>query len=282
MKLVSFSAAGRNSWGAVVGDGIVDLGRRLGARHPTLRSAIAGDALAGAAADIADASPDVALSQVELLPPIPDPDKIICAGRNYRAHAAEAGGAPPENPQVFLRLTNTLVGHGSAMVRPRISGDFDYEGELALVIGKPGRHIAKADALGYVFGYACFNDGSIRDIQFKHSIAAGKNFHRTGGFGPWIVTADEIPDPTRLTLATRLSGKEVQHTGIDDLIFDIPTLISYCSDWTPLLPGDVIATGTPEGVGFARKPPLWMQPGDVVEVEISHIGVLRNPIVAES
>jgi 2-keto-4-pentenoate hydratase/2-oxohepta-3-ene-1,7-dioic acid hydratase in catechol pathway len=282
MKLVSFSAAGRSSYGAVVGDGIVDLGRRLGSRHPTLRSALAGDALAGVAPEIADASPDVALSQVELLPPIPDPDKIICAGRNYRAHAAEAGGPPPENPQVFLRLTNTLVGHGSAMVRPLISGDFDYEGELALIIGRPGRHIARADALGHVFGYACFNDGSIRDIQFKHSIAAGKNFHRTGGFGPWIVTADEIPDPTRLTLATRLNGQEVQHTGIDDLIFDIPTLISYCSDWTPLLPGDVIATGTPEGVGFARKPPLWMRPGDVVEVEISRIGVLRNPIVAES
>jgi 2-keto-4-pentenoate hydratase/2-oxohepta-3-ene-1,7-dioic acid hydratase in catechol pathway len=282
MKLVSFSAAGSSSYGAVVGDGIVDLGRRLGPRYPTLRAAIAGNALADLAADIASSSPGVALSQVELLPPIPDPDKIICAGRNYRAHAAEAGGAPPENPQVFLRLVNTLVGHGSAMVRPLISGDFDYEGELALIIAKPGRHIAKPDALAHVFGYACFNDGSIRDIQFKHSIAAGKNFHRTGGFGPWIVTADEIPDPTRLTLLTRLNGREVQHTGIDDLIFDIPTLISYCSDWTPLSPGDVIATGTPEGVGFARKPPLWMQPGDTVEVEISHIGTLRNPIVAES
>ncbi|HJU20665.1 MAG TPA: fumarylacetoacetate hydrolase family protein [Stellaceae bacterium] len=282
MKLVSFTAAGRTSYGAVVGDGIVDLGRRLGGRTPTLRAVIAGGALAGIAAEIAGAAPDAALSQVTLLPPLPDPDKIICAGRNYRAHAAEAGGAPPENPQVFLRLVNTLVGHDTAMVRPVISDQFDYEGELALVIGRPGRHIARADALGHVFGYACFNDGSIRDIQFKHSIAAGKNFHRTGGFGPWIVTADEIPDPTRLALKTRLNGREVQHTGIDDLIFDIPTLISYCSEWTPLLPGDVIATGTPEGVGFARKPPLWMKPGDVVEVEISAIGTLRNPIVAES
>jgi 2-keto-4-pentenoate hydratase/2-oxohepta-3-ene-1,7-dioic acid hydratase in catechol pathway len=232
---------------------------------------------------VRDAAPDTALSQVTLLPPITDPEKIICAGRNYRAHAAEAGGAPPENPSVFLRLVNTLVAHNQPMVRPRISGDFDYEGELALVIGKPGRHIAKQDALSHVCGYACFNDGSIRDIQFKHSIAAGKNFHATGGFGPWIVTADEIPDPTRLHLVTRLNGREVQHTGIDDLIFDIPTLISYCSDWTPLVAGDVIATGTPEGVGFARKPPLWMKPGDVVEVEIDGgIGTLRNPIVAES
>ena len=282
MKLVSFSAAGRRSYGAIVDDGIVDLGRRLGDRYPSLREAIAGGVLAGAAAEVARARPDIALSQVNLLPPIPEPEKIICAGRNYRAHAAEAGGPPPENPQVFLRLVNTLVGHGGAMVRPRISGDFDYEGELALVIGKGGRHIAKEAALGHVFGYSCFNDGSIRDIQFKHSIAAGKNFHATGGFGPWIVTADEIPDPRRLHLATRLNGQEVQHTGIDDLIFDIPTLIAYCSAWTPLSPGDVIATGTPEGVGFARKPPLWMKPGDVVEVEISGIGTLRNPIVAEA
>ena len=255
MKLVSFTASGHSSYGAVVGDSIVDLGRRLGDQYPTLRAAIAGGALAGAAAEVDRAAADVALSQVVLLPPITDPDKIICAGRNYRAHAAEAGGAPPENPSVFWRLVNTLVAHNQPMVCPKISGDFDYEGELALIIGKPGRHIAKRDAMSHVFGYTCFNDGSIRDIQFKHSIAAGKNFHATGGFGPWIVTADEIPDPTRLHLMTRLNGREVQHTGIDDLIFDIPTLISYCSDWTPLAAGDVIATGTPEGVGFARKHP---------------------------
>ena len=282
MRLASFRASGRDSYGAVVEGGIVDLGRRLGERYPTLRAVIAGDALGRFSGEIATAKPDFTLAEAALLPPITDPDKIICAGRNYRAHAAEAGGAPPENPQVFLRLVNTLVAHGQPMVCPKISGDFDYEGELALIIGKPGRHIAKADALSHVFGYTLFNDGSIRDIQFKHSIAAGKNFHQTGGFGPWIVTADEIPDPTRLQLVTRLNGREVQHTGIDDLIFDIPTLISYCSDWTPLIAGDVISTGTPEGVGFARKPPLWMKPGDVVEVEIGGIGVLRNPIVAES
>src|SRR5437763_11935717 len=283
MKLVSFAVSGRSSYGAVVGDGIVDLGRRLGDRHPTLRAAITGGALARLTAEVNRSAPDMALSQVTLLPPITNPDKIICAGRNYRAHAAEAGGPRPQNPQVFLRLVNTLVAHGQPMVCPSISGDFDYEGELALVIGKPGRHIARAAALSHVLGYTCFNDGSIRDIQFKHSIAAGKNFHATGGFGPWIVTADEIPDPTRLHPVARLNGVEGQHTGIDDLIFDIPTLISYCSDWTPLVAGDVIATGTPEGVGFARKPPLWMKPGDAVEVEIDGgIGVLRNPIVGES
>jgi 2-keto-4-pentenoate hydratase/2-oxohepta-3-ene-1,7-dioic acid hydratase in catechol pathway len=219
MKLASFSASGRDSYGAAVEGGIADLGRRLGERYPTLRAAIAGGALGRFASEVKAARPDFTLAQVTLLPPITDPDKIICAGRNYRAHAAEAGGAPPENPQVFLRLVNTLVAHDQPMVCPKISGDFDYEGELALIIGKPGRHIAKADALSHIFGYTLFNDGSIRDIQFKHSIAAGKNFYKTGGFGPWIVTADEIPDPTRLQLATRLNGREVQHTGIDpDLV----------------------------------------------------------------
>ncbi|MBV8934773.1 MAG: fumarylacetoacetate hydrolase family protein, partial [Alphaproteobacteria bacterium] len=187
MKLISFAASGRNSYGVLVGDGIVDLGRQLGERFPTLRAAIAGGVLDHATTEYTSAAPDIALSRVTLLPPITDPDKIICAGRNYRAHAAEAGGPPPENPQVFLRLVNTLVAHNQPMVCPKISGDFDYEGELALVIGKPGRHIAKSAALSHVFGYTCFNDGSIREIQFKHSIAAGKNFYATGGFGPWIV-----------------------------------------------------------------------------------------------
>ena len=227
MKLVSFAASGRNSYGAVVGDGIVDLGRRLGDRYPTLRAAIAGDALERRSRRCQGAAPDIALSQVTLLPPITDPDKIICAGRNYRAHAAEAGGAPPENPQVFLRLVNTLVAHDQPMVCPKISGDFDYEGELALIIGKPGRHIAKADALSHIFGYTCFNDGSIRDIQFKHSIAAGKNFHATGGFGPWIVTADEIPDPTRLHLvdAAQRQGGPAHRDRRSDLRHPDPDLV---------------------------------------------------------
>src|ERR1700739_2037680 len=172
MKLVSFAASGRNSYGAVVVDGVFDLGRRLGDRYPTLRAAIAGDALGAAAAEVKSGAPDIALSQVPRLPPITDPDKIICAGRNYRAHAAEAGGPPPENPQVFLRLVNTLVPHGQPKMCERISDKFDYEGDLALVIGKPGRHIAKQDALSHIFGYACFNDGSIRDIPFTHLIAA--------------------------------------------------------------------------------------------------------------
>jgi hypothetical protein len=201
MKLVSFHTSGRGSYGAVVGDGIVDLGRRLGERYPTLRAAIAGNVLDRLAAELATAKPDFTLAQAGLLPPITDPDKIICAGRNYRAHAAEAGGAPPENPQVFLRLINTLVAHDHPMVCPKISGDFDYEGELALIIGKPGRHIAKADALSHVFGYTLFNDGSIRDIQFKHSIAAGKKFPRDRWLRP--VDSHSRRDPRPDTASSR-------------------------------------------------------------------------------
>lgn len=221
------------------------------------------------------------LASVALLPPIPDPHKVICIGLNYRAHAAEAGLKVPQHPSLFLRLANTLAAHNAPLVRPRLSSEFDYEGGLAIVIGRPGRHIPKADALAHVFGYACFNDGSLRDFQFRHSTTVGKNFPSTGGFGPWIATADTIPDPSKLTLTTRLNGAQVQHKGLDDMIFDVPSIISYVSSWTELGAGDVISTGTPEGVGLGRKPPLWLKPGDVVEVEISGIGVLRNPIVAE-
>ncbi len=279
MKLVSYSAAGRASFGLVQGDGIIDAGRRLGDRYPTLRAAVA-QALAQLR-DLEGGAADIALADATLLPPITDPDKIICVGLNYRKHAAEAGLKVPEQPSLFLRLANTMVPHGGAMVCPRISTAFDFEGELALVIGKPGRHIAAADAMQHVLGYTCFNDGSVRDIQLKHSVTAGKNFVATGGIGPWIATSDEVPNVGDLTLTTRLNGQEVQHGRLDDLIFDVPTLIAYVSAFTPLVVGDVISTGTPEGVGFARKPPLFMKPGDAIEVEISRIGVLKNEIVAE-
>lgn len=282
MKLASFSGAAGASYGVVLGDGVIDIGRRLGAKYPTLRAAIAGNGLGEIAAAARDAKADQPLAEVALLPPIPNPDKIVCAGRNYKGHALEAGGTLPEFPSLFTRLTNTLVPHGGNLVRSKLSTNFDFEGELALVIGRPGRHIAAQDALSHIAGYACFNDASVRDFQFKHSLTAGKNFHATGGFGPWLVTADEIPDPAQLMLHTRLNGQQVQHTKVDDLIFDIPTLIAYISAFTPLVAGDVIATGTPEGVGFARKPPLWMKGGDVIEVEISGIGVLRNSVIDEA
>ena len=172
--------------------------------------------------------------------------------------------------------------HWGALVRPSVSSDMDYEGELAVVIGRGGRHIAASQALDHVAGYACFNDGSLRDYQRQHSVAVGKNFVATGGFGPWLVTRDEIPDPSQLTLTTRLNGAEVQRGDTADMIFSVLQIISYVSAFTQLDPGDVISTGTPPGVGMARKPPLWLKPGDVVEVEISQIGVLRNGVVAET
>ena len=214
------------------------------------------------------------------MPVIPQPNKILCAGVNYRAHAAEVSRELPKQPSMFIRFTDTLVGHGGEMIRPKLSDNFDYEGELALVIGKAGRHIPTERALDYVAGYTIFVDGSVRDYQ-KFSVTSGKNWPGTGPLGPWLVTTDEIPDPGKLALTTRLNGQQVQHSGTDKLIYSIPQIISFCSDFTALSPGDVIATGTPEGVGHGRKPPLWMKPGDMLEVEITGIGILRAQIVDE-
>ncbi len=281
MKLASFRHGDRSSYGVVVEDGIVDIGSRLGARAATLRDAIAADMLGEIARIAAGAQADVALSAVTLELPIPNPSKVILIGRNYKGHVAEAAGKLPEKPSVFMRALDSFVPQGGALVRPKLSDNFDYEGELAFIIGKPARHVTQQAALSHIAGYTILNDGSIRDYQFGHSLIVGKNFFHTGSIGPWLVTSDAIPDPTQLMLHTRLNGSEVQHTKTDDLIFDIPYLMEYLSGVLPLLPGDIIATGTPEGVGFARKPPLWMKPNDVLEVEISGIGVLRNPVVAE-
>jgi 2-keto-4-pentenoate hydratase/2-oxohepta-3-ene-1,7-dioic acid hydratase in catechol pathway len=281
MKLASFIASGTPSYGVVAADGIIDMGRRLGAPYPTLRSALAADLLGAIAAAAKHTEPDYVLAAVKLEPPIPAPDKIVCIGLNYKAHAEEVGRALPKHPSLFLRLTNTLVAHEGELIRPALSEHFDFEGELAVVIGKGGRNIARADALDHVAGYSCFNDGSLRDYQYDHSLAVGKNFHATGGFGPWLATADEIPDPSQLTLTTRLNGAQVQNGKTDDMIFDVPAVVAYVSAFTPLEAGDVLVTGTPPGVGHARKPPLWMKPGDMIEVEISGIGVLRHTVVAE-
>ena len=202
-------------------------------------------------------------------------------GRNYKGHVAEVGAKLPEFPTLFLRTAQSLVASGSSIVRPQVSSNFDFEGELTLVIGKAGRHISKENALQHVFGYTILNDGSIRDYQLKHSLAVGKNFESAGSMGPWVVTSDEITDPSKLTLSTHLNGVQVQHSPTNDLIFDIPTIIAYISQFTRLLPGDVIATGTPDGVGFARNPPLWMKPNDVISVTISGIGTLTNTVIDE-
>ena len=278
MKLLSFAADGREWFGAISGDGIVTLNDKIG--QPTLRAALSAGAMNAMHQVAKDAKPDRKLADVKFLPVIPNPNKILCAGINYRAHAAEVGRELPKQPSMFVRFTDTLIGHGDEMIRPSVSDDFDFEGELALVIGKGGRHIKAEHALNHVAGYTCFVDGSVRDYQ-RFSVASGKNFPGTGPLGPWLVTTDEIPDPSKLTLTTRLNGQQVQHANTDQLIYAIPQIIAFCSDFTTLSPGDVIATGTPEGVGHSRKPPLWMKPGDTLEVEISGIGTLRTRIAEE-
>jgi len=278
MKLISYKLNETTSYGVVIGDGVIDLGRRL--PHLSLLAALKADAM-GAIRSMAAEAPDHRLSDVTLLTPLPDVENLICIGRNYKGHLAEANLKLPDFPSTFIRLKSSIVAHDEALVCTRISSDFDYEGELAVVIGKGGRHIRREDALSHIAGYSIVMDGSIRDYQMGHCLVVGKNFFATGSFGPCLVTSDEVGDPTQLLLSTRLNGVEVQHTQTDDLIFDIPYLISYISSWMPLSPGDVISTGTPEGVGFTRKPALWLKPGDTLEVEISRIGLLRNTVVAE-
>jgi 2-keto-4-pentenoate hydratase/2-oxohepta-3-ene-1,7-dioic acid hydratase in catechol pathway len=277
MKLLSFATDGKAWFGALRGDGVVTLNDKLGAAD--LRAALAAGAME-AMREAASGTPDRKLADIKFLPVIPEPNKILCAGVNYRAHAAEVNRELPKQPSMFVRFTDTLVGHGGEMIRPGVSDNFDFEGELTVVIGKGGRHITPERALDHVAGYTCFVDGSVRDYQ-KFSVTSGKNFPGTGPLGPWLVTTDEIPDPGKLTLATRLNGQQVQHSGTDQLIYSIPQIIAFCSDFTTLSAGDIIATGTPEGVGHGRKPPLWMKAGDTLEVEITGIGTLRTHIVDE-
>lgn len=281
MKLISYTTPTGPSFGLVSSDGVVDLGRRTGLG--SLRALLAAGGASTLDADTLAAKPDYALADVQLLPVIVDPDKIICVGLNYHEHVQETGRTVTEKPMLFARFPGSQVAHGAPLIRPKVSHDFDYEGELAVIIGTAGRHIAEGDALKHIAGYSCYNEGSIRDWQRHTSqFLPGKTFAGTGGFGPWMVTADEIPDPSKLTLETRLNGQVVQRTSTDLMITGITALIAYCSTILPLLPGDVLVTGTPGGVGARRKPPLWMKPGDVVEVEISGVGCLRNTVEDET
>ncbi len=282
MKLVTYRHKGVETFGVVVDGGVVDAGRRLAGRYAGLRAVIAGGALGEVRSATAGQKPEASLEEIEFLPPIRDPEKLLCVGLNYKTHVEETGRTETPHPSIFVRFIDSVVGHRQPMVKPRLSEQFDYEGELAVVIGKPAWRVSTAQALGVIAGYACFNDGSVRDFQ-RHTSqwTPGKNFRASGAFGPWIVTADEIPDPTRLTLSTRLNGRELQHATTDLLIYTIPVIIAYITSFTPLAPGDVIATGTPGGVGSRRTPPIWMNKGDEVEVDISSVGVLRNPIVEE-
>jgi 2-keto-4-pentenoate hydratase/2-oxohepta-3-ene-1,7-dioic acid hydratase in catechol pathway len=283
MKLVSFRREGHEGFGAVVEGGVVDLGRALGGRYSDLRHLLAADGLGKARLALAGRRPDFALDDVVLLPVIPNPGKIWCCGLNYGEHVRETNREPSEQPTFFLRFADSQVGHGQAIVRPKESGQLDYEAEIAVVIGRPGRRIAEAEAWQHIAGYACYNDASVRDWQ-RHTSqwGPGKNFWRTGGFGPWLVTADEIPPHAVMTLVTRLNGREMQRATTEMMLHGIARQIAYVSTIAPLEAGDVIVTGTPGGVGARREPPVWMQHGDVVEVEIDRVGVLRNPIAAEA
>jgi 2-keto-4-pentenoate hydratase/2-oxohepta-3-ene-1,7-dioic acid hydratase in catechol pathway len=286
MKLLSFSVGNRESWGAISGDAVVDLGLAL-PQYATLADFLGSVDYERRDAIVAAQKPGPKLRDIKYLPVIPRPEKIVCAVRNYLDHHNEAVAFGmkreiTEYPPIFLRVWRSQVGHDAPVIRPKVSDNLDWEGELAVVIGKGGRHITQADAWDHVAGYSIYNDVSVRDWQ-RHAqqIASGKNFVGTGPFGPWLVTPDEIGDPTKLKLETRVNGKVVQSSDTSLLIFSIPRLIEYSSTIFDLVPGDVIATGTPAGVGFTRKPPIFLKPGDVVEVEIENIGVLRSPVVDE-
>ena len=231
---------------------------------------------------VKDKKPDSSIDKVTLLPLVPDAQVIWCVGVNYKEHQEETGRGKQTEPMLFLRVSNGLLADGAPMVRPNVSHQLDYEGELAVIIGKDGRHIPESEAFDHIAGYSVFNDGTIRDWQYATSqFGAGKNFEATGTFGPWLMTPDEFGDPYKQTLTTRLNGQVMQHTSIANMDHKIEKLIAYISTAHTLKAGDVISTGTPGGVGNRRTPPVWMKPGDTIEVEITGLGIARNPIVAE-
>jgi 2-keto-4-pentenoate hydratase/2-oxohepta-3-ene-1,7-dioic acid hydratase in catechol pathway len=280
MKLASIRVKGINVWGRVEGDEIIVPDKAFLHANPLLADAIAKGAL-GMLLEVRE-SARIPVAEAEFVPVIPHPGRIICVGINFMPHILEMGREPPKYPWLFVRWPDSQVGHRQPLVKPCASEKYDFEGELAVIIGKPARHVRAADALNYVAGYSCFMDGSVRDWQNHGSqFTPGKNFKSSGSFGPWLVTTDEIPDPATLNLETRLNGQLMQKAALTELCFNVPSLIEYCSTFAELQPGDVISTGTPGGVGFARKPPVWLQAGDTIEVAIDGIGVLQNPVVAE-
>ncbi|NTF83881.1 fumarylacetoacetate hydrolase family protein [Rhizobium rhizogenes] len=283
MQFLSFTRLGRAGFGARVGNGIVDLTERLAPSVTSLRQAIIADLLPAASAYVLGRRPEFTEADVALLPVIPDPGKILCVGLNYETHRAETKRPDAKYPTIFTRFADTQIAHRQTILKPRVSDHLDYEAELAVVIGRGGRYIAEENALEHVAGYACYNDATIRDWQ-RHTFqfTPGKNFPSTGAFGPQLVTPDEVGDYRNLSIKGKLNGEVMQDAKLSDLIFPIATLISYCSSFTPLQPGDVILTGTPGGVGDRREPPIFMKPGDVFEVEIPGIGSLINTIAAES
>lgn len=278
MKLISYLHRGQPGWGTVTAAGVMPL---HSASYPTLLSALQAGSLEVIAAEAS--APVLPLGEIQFLPVIPAPGKIFCVGHNYEEHRIETARDKTQHPLLFMRVAESQTAHMQPILLPPESTQLDYEGEIAVVIGKTGRRIREEDAWDHVAGYSAYNDGSIRDWQ-RHTLqfTAGKNFSATGAFGPWLVTRDEIADGAELTLETRLNGEVMQHTTTASMIFPIPVLINYISAFTTLQPGDVIVTGTPGGVGAKRNPPVWMNPGDSVEIEVSQVGILTNTVAAEA
>jgi 2-keto-4-pentenoate hydratase/2-oxohepta-3-ene-1,7-dioic acid hydratase in catechol pathway len=284
MRFVTFEFAGKPRVGVIDGEDVIDIVAADPSAPADMKSLIAsGRNFAGLAAK-APASARRKRSSVKLLRPVIDPDKLICVGLNYAAHAAEGSNKVTEVPTLFVRFNSSTIAHGDPMIVPKVSSKFDYEAEIMVVIGKGGRHISKEKALDHVFGYSLFNDGSLRDFQRATTqFTAGKNFDGTGPFGPDIVTPDELPPGCKgLRIRSILNGQTMQDANTDNMIFDVATLISYISSFLTLVPGDCIATGTPDGVGFARKPPVWLKDGDTITVDVEKIGQLTNPVVNEA
>ena len=282
MKLISFTRLGEVGFGALIDDGVVDLTNQLDYGVDSIKEAIESDLLYIAEEYLEGRSPNFAMSDVTLLPVIPNPSKIICIGLNYENHRKETKRPDVEHPTIFVRYPDSQVAHGQALIKPKSTERFDYEGEMAVIIGDGGRNISEESALEHVAGFACYNDGSVRNWQRHTSqFTPGKTFPGTGAFGPYMVTPDEVGDYTKLPIQTRLNGEVMQDAKLSDLIFPVPRLINYVSQFTPLAAGDVIVSGTPGGVGDKREPPVYMVPGDLVEVEIGILGTLANPVVGE-
>lgn len=279
MKLVSYLVSGRASFGLLTQNGIVDLKEKLGNKYADLKSLLADSEGLTVAKTYLDAPSDIDEQDITYLPVIPNPNKILCVGMNYAEKRAEFNETSSA-PTLFVRFPDSQTGHKTNIIKPAITNELDYEGELAIIIGKEGFRIKPEEALSHVAGYSCYMDGSIRDWQYTW-FTAGKNWPSTGAFGPCITTSDEIPDPTVLSLTTYLNGQEMQHDCIKNLVHTVPELISYISTFTRLSPGDVILTGSPGGVGKKRNPPVFMKDGDKIEVEITGIGRLTNYVVAE-
>jgi len=280
MKIASFKNADTLSYGVLRDDKIVTVSIEFALRYPTLRQVLEEDALTALAEETDNRPADLPIDQLQLVPPVFNSPRIICVGINYAKRYPLEGTAPvPDNIILFAKLDGTLVGHDAPLEIPvgEAAETFDYEGEIALVIGKPGRHIPQALAFEHIAGYTIVNDGSVRGWQ-KHSLHAGKNFANSGACGPWMVTADEIEDPFAMTLKTRLNGDEVQNTSAAKMIFQIPQLIAYISHTIELRTGDIISTGSPEGSGGSRQPQRFLRAGDILEIEVSGVGVLQNQV----